>query len=133
MAGDTPTPPLHGGGHARQFHRRRPSRAEPSRAEPIVQSPLSTSVRNLEREPGAELFDRSGRRVILTEAGRALLPSARSVLAGTQAARDAVAALSGLVTGRVRIDRLTGDAPRVARDAGRAAAGRPGGRRPPAG
>nr|WP_268250368.1 LysR family transcriptional regulator [Streptomyces atratus] len=104
-----------------------------ARAEPIVQSPLSTSVRNLEREPGAELFDRSGRRVILTEAGRALLPSARSVLAGTQAARDAVAALSGLVTGRVRIGRLAGDAPRVARDAGRAAAGRPGGRRPPAG
>ncbi|WP_269812551.1 helix-turn-helix domain-containing protein [Streptomyces atratus] len=53
-----------------------------ARAEPIVQSPLRTSVRNLERELGAELFDRSGRRVILTEAGRALLPSARSVLAG---------------------------------------------------
>ncbi|MFE4331123.1 LysR substrate-binding domain-containing protein [Streptomyces sp. NPDC056831] len=32
-----------------------------------------------------------------------MLPSARSVLAGTQAARGAVAAVSGLVTGRVRI------------------------------
>ncbi|WTA34945.1 LysR substrate-binding domain-containing protein [Streptomyces sp. NBC_00846] len=41
--------------------------------------------------------------MILTEAGRALLPSARSVLAGAEAGRDAVAAVSGLVTGRVRI------------------------------
>ncbi|XNR93028.1 LysR family transcriptional regulator [Streptomyces sp. R-74717] len=61
-----------------------------ARAELIVQSALSTSVRNLERELGAELFDRTGRHVTLTEAGRALLPSARSVLAGTQAARDSV-------------------------------------------
>ncbi|MEV0786174.1 LysR family transcriptional regulator [Streptomyces sp. NPDC050423] len=74
-----------------------------ARAELIVQSALSTSVRNLERELGAALFDRTGRRVVLTEAGRALLPSARTVLAGTDAARDAVAAVSGLATGRVRI------------------------------
>ncbi|MGW1105477.1 LysR family transcriptional regulator [Streptomyces sp. NPDC002540] len=74
-----------------------------ARAELIVQSALSTSVRNLERELGAELFDRTGRRVILTEAGRALLPSARSVLAGAQAGRHAVAAVSGLTAGRVRI------------------------------
>ncbi|MFC8534095.1 LysR family transcriptional regulator [Streptomyces sp. NPDC057249] len=74
-----------------------------ARAELIVQSALSTSVRNLERELGAELFDRTGRRVVLTEAGRALLPAARTVLAGTDAARDAVAAVSGLATGRVRV------------------------------
>ncbi|WP_405402501.1 MULTISPECIES: LysR family transcriptional regulator [unclassified Streptomyces] len=74
-----------------------------ARAELIVQSALSTSVRNLERELGADLFERTGRRVVLTEAGRALLPSARTVLAGTDAARDAVAAVSGLATGRVRI------------------------------
>lgn len=74
-----------------------------ARAELIVQSALSTSVRNLERELGADLFERTGRRVVLTEAGRALLPSARTVLAGTDAAREAVAAVSGLATGRVRI------------------------------
>ncbi|WP_406098435.1 LysR family transcriptional regulator [Streptomyces sp. NBC_01013] len=74
-----------------------------ARAELIVQSALSTSVRNLERELGADLFERTGRRVVLTEAGRALLPSARTVPAGTDAARDAVAAVSGLATGRVRI------------------------------
>ncbi|WP_370740830.1 LysR family transcriptional regulator [Streptomyces sp. Ncost-T10-10d] len=84
MDGDTPTPPLHGGGHARQFHRRLPCRADRAvRAGHL-------SVRNLEREPGAELFDRTGRRVILTEAGPALLPSARSVLAArrSRAGRD---------------------------------------------
>ncbi|MFI9807035.1 LysR family transcriptional regulator [Streptomyces sp. NPDC052301] len=74
-----------------------------ARAELIVQSALSTSVRNLERELGADLFDRTGRRAVLTEAGRALLPQARALLAGAQAARDAVAAVAGLSTGRVSI------------------------------
>ncbi|MFE7397217.1 LysR family transcriptional regulator [Streptomyces sp. NPDC057557] len=61
-----------------------------ARAELIVRAALSTSVRNLEREPGAELFGRTGRRVILTGAGPALLPSARSVLAArrSRAGRD---------------------------------------------
>ncbi|GAA2309596.1 LysR family transcriptional regulator [Streptomyces kunmingensis] len=74
-----------------------------ARAELIVQSALSTSVRNLERELGAELFDRAGRRVVLTEAGRALLPQARQLLAGAAAAKEAVAQVSGLGAGRVAI------------------------------
>ncbi|MCW8380997.1 LysR family transcriptional regulator [Streptomyces justiciae] len=74
-----------------------------ARAELIVQSALSTSIRNLERELGADLFDRTGRRVVLTEAGRALLPQARALLAGADAARDAVAAVAGLAAGRVAI------------------------------
>ncbi|MGW0131685.1 LysR family transcriptional regulator [Streptomyces sp. NPDC003299] len=74
-----------------------------ARAELIVQSALSTSIRNLERELGADLFERTGRRVVLTEAGRALLPQARALLAGTEAARDAVAAVTGLATGRVSV------------------------------
>ncbi|MEU0303230.1 LysR substrate-binding domain-containing protein [Streptomyces sp. NPDC006175] len=74
-----------------------------ARAELIVQSALSTSVKNLERELGAELFDRTGRRVVPTEAGLALVPAARAVLAGTEAARDAVSSVSGLHTGRVRV------------------------------
>ncbi|MFF9212374.1 MULTISPECIES: LysR family transcriptional regulator [unclassified Streptomyces] len=74
-----------------------------ARAELIVQSALSTSIRNLERELGADLFERTGRRVVLTEAGRALLPQARALLAGAEAARDAVAAVTGLATGRVSV------------------------------
>ncbi|WP_399126448.1 LysR family transcriptional regulator [Streptomyces sp. ITFR-6] len=45
-----------------------------ARAELIVRSALSTSVRNLERELGADLFARTGRRVVLTEAGRTPRP-----------------------------------------------------------
>ncbi len=74
-----------------------------ARAELIVQSALSTSIRNLERELGADLFDRTGRRVVLTEAGRALLPQARALLAGERSAREAVAAVAGLDSGRVAI------------------------------
>jgi DNA-binding transcriptional LysR family regulator len=68
-----------------------------------VQPALSASVRNLERELGAGLFDRTGRRVVLTEAGRALLPQARALLAGAEEARQAVAAVTGLAVGRVAI------------------------------
>ncbi|MFI6786656.1 LysR family transcriptional regulator [Nonomuraea sp. NPDC050383] len=39
-----------------------------ARAEVIVQSALSASIRKLERELGAELFERTGRRPALTPA-----------------------------------------------------------------
>lgn len=69
----------------------------------IVQSALSTSVRNLERELGAALFERTTRRVALTEAGRAFLPAARRVLAEAVTGADAVRAVAGLSRGRVAI------------------------------
>ncbi|MGW2161805.1 LysR family transcriptional regulator [Nonomuraea sp. NPDC001699] len=74
-----------------------------ARAELIVQSALSTSVRKLERELGADLFERTGRRPVLTPAGHAFLPAARALLADAAAASDAVSAVSGLTTGRVAI------------------------------
>jgi len=46
----------------------------------ISQPSLSQQVRRLERGLGQELFDRLGRRTVLTDAGRALLPRARRVL-----------------------------------------------------
>ena len=67
----------------------------------IVQSAVSAGVRNLERELGASLFDRSTHRVHLTDAGRALLPEARATLAAATAARDAVDAVRGGVRGTV--------------------------------
>jgi DNA-binding transcriptional LysR family regulator len=67
----------------------------------VVQSAVSAGVRNLERELGATLFDRSTHRVQLTDAGQALLPQARATLAAATAARDAVDAVRGGVRGTV--------------------------------
>jgi DNA-binding transcriptional LysR family regulator len=72
----------------------------------VAQSGLSASIRSLERELGAELFLRSTRQVELTEAGRALLVEARRTLAGAAAARDAVAAVQGLLRGSLAIGTL---------------------------
>ena len=52
----------------------------------IVQSAVSQQVRRLERELGADLFDRSPRHVRLTEAGERFLPEARAVLAAERRA-----------------------------------------------
>ncbi len=62
----------------------------------IVQSAVSQQVRRLERELGVELFDRSPRRVVLTEAGAHFLPGARDALA---AAARAQASITGFVAG----------------------------------
>jgi DNA-binding transcriptional LysR family regulator len=69
----------------------------------ISQSGLSASIRALEKELDAELFDRNTRRVELTDAGQALLEESRRTLASVLAARDAVAAVRGLMRGRLRV------------------------------
>ena len=69
----------------------------------VSQSGLSASIRTLEDELQAPLFTRTTRRVELTDAGRALLPHARSMLALAAAGRDAVVATRGEVTGELRV------------------------------
>jgi DNA-binding transcriptional LysR family regulator len=69
----------------------------------LTQSSLSSSIRALERELGSDLFVRSTRQVELTEAGRALLPAAKRTVAASEQARDAVAAVRGLVRGELAI------------------------------
>jgi DNA-binding transcriptional LysR family regulator len=53
----------------------------------ITQQPLSAAIRRLEADLGVALFDRTTRRVELTDAGRALLEPARTAL---RAAEDAL-------------------------------------------
>ncbi|MEV7968359.1 LysR family transcriptional regulator [Sphaerisporangium sp. NPDC088356] len=72
----------------------------------VAQSGLSASIRSLERELGAPLFLRSTRQVELTPAGRALLGEARRALSATDAAKDAVAAVQGLLRGSLAIGSL---------------------------
>ncbi|NUU06838.1 LysR family transcriptional regulator [Leifsonia sp. C5G2] len=69
----------------------------------ISQSGLSASIRSLEQELGTSLFVRSTRRVELTAAGQALLADSVRTLASAAAARDAVAAVRGLLRGRLTI------------------------------
>lgn len=50
-----------------------------------AQSVVSHTLANLEAQTGVKLFDRSGRYPVLTDAGRALLQEARTVLQGMNA------------------------------------------------
>ncbi|MFI6094604.1 LysR family transcriptional regulator [Lentzea sp. NPDC051213] len=73
----------------------------------VVQSAVSAAIKTLERELGATLLDRNSKRVLLTDAGEALLPKAQAVLDAATAARDAVAEVQGGLTGTVRLGTLT--------------------------
>ena len=68
----------------------------------IAQPAVSQQIRRLETELGERLLRRDRRTVALTAAGEALLPHARAALAQAEHGRQAVAALRGLVTGRLR-------------------------------
>lgn len=69
----------------------------------VAQPSLSQQIRGLERELGAELFHRARGNITLTDAGQALLPLARRILADTESARLAVQETVQLRRGRVRL------------------------------
>jgi DNA-binding transcriptional LysR family regulator len=69
----------------------------------IAQPSLSQAIRNLEREVGAQLFDRTGRRLELTAAGRTFEASARRVLRDAELGRGKVAAVRELRAGRLQV------------------------------
>ncbi|MBU8816986.1 LysR family transcriptional regulator [Mycolicibacterium goodii] len=73
----------------------------------VAQPAVSASIRQLERELGQPLFDRSRREVRLTAAGEAALPHAHAALRSAAAARTAVAEVSGLVRGSVVVGTVT--------------------------
>jgi DNA-binding transcriptional LysR family regulator len=73
----------------------------------LSQSTLSVHVRELERELGARLFDRLGRTVVLTEAGRLLEEHARRIAASLASARQTIQELQGLQSGSLVIGAST--------------------------
>ncbi|MFJ2742375.1 LysR substrate-binding domain-containing protein [Streptomyces sp. NPDC087440] len=79
----------------------------------LAQPGVSAQVRQLEKELGQPLLDRSGRTVTLTEAGEAILPHARAALAAVDAMRETADEFAGLLRGRVRLGSLLGAPPEV--------------------
>lgn len=65
----------------------------------LTQPAVSKRIRQLEQNLGATLFDRIGRRIRLTEAGRILAPRARQIVSAAEDSRRLVANLSREVTG----------------------------------
>nr|WP_203614706.1 LysR family transcriptional regulator [Streptomyces sp. SID13726] len=69
----------------------------------VAQPSLSQQIKALERELGADLFLRARGNITLTDAGEALLPLARRILADADTARHEVQELVQLRGGRIRL------------------------------
>jgi DNA-binding transcriptional LysR family regulator len=69
----------------------------------ISQPAVTMQIQALEAALGTALLDRRYRRVDLTEAGKVLLPHARSIVEQIEDARTEISALSGTVSGHVTI------------------------------
>jgi LysR family transcriptional activator of glutamate synthase operon len=72
----------------------------------VAQSALSHQIKRLEAELGTELFERTSRSVVPTEAGEAVAARARRILAEVDDVRGDVDELQGLVRGRVSVGAL---------------------------
>lgn len=72
----------------------------------VAQPSLSQALGALERELGVALFDRAGRGLRLSAAGRALIGPARQALRSIEAARNAVGEVSQLLAGTLAIAAL---------------------------
>lgn len=69
----------------------------------LTQSAVSAAIAALEAQSRVQLFDRVGRRIELTGAGRIFLNEARGVLARAASAEQALADLSGLKRGHLTL------------------------------
>ena len=72
----------------------------------VSQPALSQSVKELEIELGVPLFERLGRHVLVTEAGRALIGPARQTLRDVATGISAVRAVAGGSAGRLSLGSL---------------------------
>jgi DNA-binding transcriptional LysR family regulator len=73
----------------------------------MSQPPLSQAILQLERQLGVTLLDRSGRRVTLTETGRAFAAECRTLIAAARRAQETAAQAEAGLTGTLRIGVVT--------------------------
>ena len=69
----------------------------------LTQPAVSKRIAALEEELAGKLFERLSKRVLLTEAGRALLPKARRIVQEMADCRQTIADLSGEVSGVLQL------------------------------
>src|SRR5215207_766003 len=72
----------------------------------IAQPSLSQAIRNLERQLGVQLFDRSGRHLTLTDEGASFVEAARKILRDVDHARSKVHAVRDRTAGRLDLAAL---------------------------
>lgn len=69
----------------------------------VTQSTLSQQIKQLEEELGMLLFDRIGKQVQLTEAGKVFLNHARQIVLEIKKSKQAIFELNNMVNGELRI------------------------------
>jgi LysR family transcriptional regulator, transcription activator of glutamate synthase operon len=77
----------------------------------MSQATLSEQIKLLEQELGVRLFERGGRNLALTEAGRVLLERAERVLEEVKAAQDEMLEFAHLDRGQLIVGTMTGNGP----------------------
>lgn len=79
----------------------------------VAQPSLSQQIRKLEESLGVVLFDRLGRGVVLTDAGRALLPRARRIVTEVKQTQETLQSEAESGVGRLAIGAIPTIAPYV--------------------
>jgi DNA-binding transcriptional LysR family regulator len=77
--------------------------SEAARRLGVTQPTISAHIRSLEERLGIDLFERSGRNVVLTDAGRALVPLASDILQRCARIEETMLSLKGEVVGLLQI------------------------------
>src|SRR5581483_11051511 len=73
----------------------------------LTQSGVSHSMKALERDVGCRLFDKLGKKLVLTQAGEQLLQHAGKIMQEMEQAREALANLGKWGRGRLRLGAST--------------------------
>src|SRR5689334_17618007 len=77
----------------------------------MSQATLSEQIKLLEQELGVRLFERGGRNLTLTEAGRTLLARADRILEEVKAAQEEMLEFAHLDRGQLIVGTMTGNGP----------------------